>query len=231
MGTPLRERLGRQVSKLHHRPFGRPEAAFYELVAAPAVRAIITPVLVEQLRGAPAGVVLDIGCGGGAMTRDVQASGRRVVGSEPSIPQLERLRRHSSSLECAGASAGALPFTAGAFAAVVSSCSIKHWPDRTAGLIECARVLGPGGRLVVVEIDGGQDPGDLLRFAAHTRIPAGLRRLYPPFARRSFVTVSPTPEAIGADCTAVGFVDVHHWRIDGLPFFVVTADRLAPSRL
>jgi hypothetical protein len=37
--------------------------------------------------------------------------------------------------------------------------------------------------------------------------------------------VSPTPDAISADCTAVGLADVHHWRIDGLPFFVVTAHR------
>lgn len=225
MGVPLRERLGRRVSDLNQRPFSRFEAAFYEFVAAPAVRAIISPVLVEELRAAPAGAVLDVGCGGGAMTRDVQACGRAIVGSDPSIPQLERLRRHTSNLECAGASAVSLPFSAESFAAVVSSCSIKHWPDRMAGLVECARVLGPDGRLVVVEIDGGQDPGDLLRFAARTRIPAALRRLYPPFARRSFVTVSPTADAISADCAAVGFADVRHWRLDGLPFFVVTAYR------
>jgi ubiquinone/menaquinone biosynthesis C-methylase UbiE len=37
------------------------------------------------------------------------------------------------------------------FDLVVSTTSFDHWSDQQAGLIECARVLRPGGRLVLVD--------------------------------------------------------------------------------
>jgi ubiquinone/menaquinone biosynthesis C-methylase UbiE len=45
-----------------------------------------------------------------------------------------------------------LPFAAGAFDLVVSSTSFDHWSDQQAGLAECARVLAPGGRLVLTDL-------------------------------------------------------------------------------
>lgn len=206
---------------MNRRPFGRPEAAFYEWVAAPAVREIVAPVLEDHLRSAPQGPVLDVGCGGGALASQLRREGRAVIGVDPSIPQLRRLRR-TSRLPCAAASAGALPFGPRAFAAVVSSCAVKHWPSRLDGLTECRRALVPGGVLVIVEIDGGQDGSELLRFASLTRIPPALRRLYPGFARRTFVPVSPTAEELAAECAAAGLNDIRSSRIDGLPFLVVT---------
>lgn len=223
--SPSPGRLAHRLEAVNRRPFGRPEAAFYEFIAAPAVRSVVGPVLVEEVAAAPPGAVLDVGCGGGAIAADVQASGRVVVGVDPSTPQLTRLGRRGRTLGRAAASAQALPFASGSFAVVVSSCAIKHWPDRQLGLAECARVLRPGGRLAIAEIDGGQDHDDLLRFAQRTRIPAGLRRLYPGFARRTFVSVSPTADDIAADCTMAGFDRIRRFRIEGLPFLVVTADR------
>jgi SAM-dependent methyltransferase len=209
---------------LNRRPFGRPEAAFYEWVAAPAVTGIVAPVLEEQLRAAPPGTVLDVGCGGGAIAARLRAGGRSLVGVDPSIPQLQRMRR-STDVPSIAATADALPLWPGSFAAVVSSCAVKHWPSRLDGLTECVRLLQPGGALVVVEIDGGHDGDELLRFASLTRIPPGLRRLYPSFARRSFVPVSPTAEEVLADCQTAGAADLRTWRIDQLPFFVVTGVR------
>lgn len=86
-------------------------------------------------------------------------------------------------------------------------------------------MLAPDGRLILVEIDGGEDEGDLLRFASRTRIPVGLRRLYPGFARRSFVPIAPTAAEIIDDCAAAGLSELRQWRIDGLPFFVVAGRR------
>ena len=128
-------------------------------------------------------------------------------------------------MPCAAAAAAALPFAAGSFAAVVSSCAVKHWPSRLDGLIDCARVVRPGGVLVVVEIDGGQEDADLMRFASHTRIPPGLRRFYPGIARRTFVPVSPTAEEIAADCATAGLSGLRSWRIERMPFLVVAATR------
>jgi ubiquinone/menaquinone biosynthesis C-methylase UbiE len=44
-----------------------------------------------------------------------------------------------------------LPEPGGAFDLVVSTTSFDHWADQQAGLRECARVLAPGGCLVLVD--------------------------------------------------------------------------------
>jgi len=45
-----------------------------------------------------------------------------------------------------------LPYPGTSFDLVVSTTSFDHWADQQAGLRECARVLAPGGRLVLVDL-------------------------------------------------------------------------------
>ena len=45
-----------------------------------------------------------------------------------------------------------LPFPDRAFDLVVSTTSFDHWADQRAGLGECARVLTPGGWLVLTDL-------------------------------------------------------------------------------
>jgi ubiquinone/menaquinone biosynthesis C-methylase UbiE len=51
------------------------------------------------------------------------------------------------------ADAAALPFPDNTFDAVMSTGSIKHWPDPVAGLREIYRVLAPGGRAFIAEMN------------------------------------------------------------------------------
>ena len=44
-----------------------------------------------------------------------------------------------------------LPWPAGTFDLVVSTTSFDHWADQRAGLAQCARVLAPGGWLVLTD--------------------------------------------------------------------------------
>jgi len=44
-----------------------------------------------------------------------------------------------------------LPFNDASMDLVVTSTSFDHWSDQGAGLAECARVLRPGGHLVLVD--------------------------------------------------------------------------------
>lgn len=194
---------------------------FYELLSARAVRAIVSPVLAGVVHDAPPGLVLDVGCGGGDLTEDLQDEDHEAVGVDPSVPQLQRLRRRRTAA-CVAAPAGELPFPTGTFSAVVSSCSIKHWPSLAQGVSECVRVLSPGGRLAIVEIDGGDDADELVRFAARTRVPPGLRRGYRAMARHSFVPLTPDPADLGGLLSGAGLHQVNQGRIAGLPFFVVT---------
>ena len=45
-----------------------------------------------------------------------------------------------------------LPWPAATFDLVVSTTSFDHWTDQRAGLAECARVLAPGGCLVLADL-------------------------------------------------------------------------------
>jgi ubiquinone/menaquinone biosynthesis C-methylase UbiE len=48
--------------------------------------------------------------------------------------------------------ASRLPWPAATFDLVVSTTSFDHWADQRAGLAECARVLAPGGCLVLADL-------------------------------------------------------------------------------
>ncbi len=100
--------------------------------------------------------VLDIGCGTGYLLRSLAVrypEAIELVGVDPAPSMIEVARRSSGDerLWFAGGVAEHLPPGDGRFDLVVSTTSFDHWSDQRAGLGECARVLAPGGRLVLVD--------------------------------------------------------------------------------
>jgi ubiquinone/menaquinone biosynthesis C-methylase UbiE len=101
-------------------------------------------------------LALDVGCGTGYLLRRLAGSyplARELVGVDPA-PSMVKVARGSTSdqhLRFVPAVAEQLPFSDGSFDLVVSTTSFDHWSDQAAGLRECARVLVPGGRLVLVD--------------------------------------------------------------------------------
>jgi 2-polyprenyl-6-hydroxyphenyl methylase/3-demethylubiquinone-9 3-methyltransferase len=96
--------------------------------------------------------VLDAGCGGGLVARELAAAGAEVVGVDRSLGSLGVARR------AVGRSTGSfrplqgrlerLPFAGGSFDAVVAADVLEHLPDLPAAVAELARVLAPGGSFV-----------------------------------------------------------------------------------
>lgn len=218
--------VGRAAGWASRRPFSRFESDFYERAGASAVADHLQPAFERRLGGARR--VLDVGCGGGVLARRLSAAGREVVGVDPSPAQVDRARAAGVVVEQAGAEQ--LPFADESFDAVVSSCSIKHWRDRPAGLAECLRVLRPGGPLVVGEIDGDADARRLRRFAADSRVPRGLKPiypvLYPAFAHLAMVVHSPTGPILAELLQAAGARDVGTEPLTDQPFVVAWGARL-----
>jgi SAM-dependent methyltransferase len=94
--------------------------------------------------------VLDVGAGTGRVSRRLAAAGHKVIAADLSASMLEAGRKLASHpYVCCRASGFDLPFTDGAFDAVISFWFLLHFRDWPRLLGEMARVLRPGGRLVV----------------------------------------------------------------------------------
>jgi SAM-dependent methyltransferase len=121
--------------------------------ADPEYEEQILPLAAEHLAGATR--VLDVGTGEGQVARLAArldgpgtAAARRVVGVDPSWAQLAVARQRAGGPNYTRAAAGALPFLAGAFDAVVACLVFEHIDDADAALAEVGRVLRPGGRFL-----------------------------------------------------------------------------------
>ncbi len=90
-------------------------------------------------------VILDIGCGTGAMSSRLTKWGK-VVSADFSPLALQFSRRRGLS-HLVGADAMKLPFASNSFDALVAMDMLEHLPDDKAALAEFARVLKPGGRV------------------------------------------------------------------------------------
>ncbi|HET7516276.1 MAG TPA: bifunctional 2-polyprenyl-6-hydroxyphenol methylase/3-demethylubiquinol 3-O-methyltransferase UbiG [Actinomycetes bacterium] len=93
-------------------------------------------------------LVLDAGCGGGLVARELAAAGAEVVGVDRSLGSLGVARRAangSGSFNPAQGRLERLPFADGSFDTVVAADVLEHLPDLPAAVNELARVLAPGG--------------------------------------------------------------------------------------
>ena len=100
--------------------------------------------------------VLDVGCGTGYLLRQLAARAPDAVelAGVDAAAEMIRVAQESTGDPRARFRAGPaehLPEPDGTFDLVVSTTSFDHWADQQAGLRECARVMAPGGRLVLVD--------------------------------------------------------------------------------
>ncbi len=102
---------------------------------------------------------LDVCCGTGDLTLElagrIGAAGH-VIGCDFSEPMLDLAREKAGVRGAAGvrfewADALSLPYDAGRFDAVTVGFGVRNFADRDRGIREMARVLRPGGRLVILE--------------------------------------------------------------------------------
>jgi ubiquinone/menaquinone biosynthesis C-methylase UbiE len=113
------------------------------------------PVQRESLEALQLGAddrLLDVGCGTGAASRSAASVAASVVGIDLSpemIRQAQRLAEGFANVHFEIADSEHLPFEDGAFTAVLCSNSFHHYPDPARAVREMARVLAPGGRIVI----------------------------------------------------------------------------------
>jgi len=139
--------------------------------------------LVAIVQQMPAVRSLDLGCGAGHVSYALARGGaRRVVAYDPSSEMLsvvaeEAGRRAHDAIETKIGAAEHLPFESDSFDLVVTRYSAHHWADVPRALAECARVIVPGGRLIVIDVAAPEAPLldtslqviEFLRDASHVR--------------------------------------------------------------
>jgi demethylmenaquinone methyltransferase/2-methoxy-6-polyprenyl-1,4-benzoquinol methylase len=114
----------------------------------------------------PGDAALDVCCGTGDLAIELAARvgpEGTVVGCDFSEPMLELARRKAGDRELSQvrfewADALELPYPNGAFDAVTVGFGARNLADLDGGLRELARVLRPGGRLVILEITQPRRP-------------------------------------------------------------------------
>lgn len=110
------------------------------------------------------GRVLDVGCGPGHLSiRLAREHGLEVTGLDLDPAMIERARANGERMvvdrggqpSFVVGDVASLPFADGTFDLVVSTLSMHHWDDPSAGLTEVARVLRPGARALIWDLRRG----------------------------------------------------------------------------
>jgi ubiquinone/menaquinone biosynthesis C-methylase UbiE len=112
------------------------------------------PIVREILDGLPIGVALDTACGTGRHAAYLASLGHTVIGVDSSPGMLARAREKVPQGEFHEADLHDLPLADDSVDLVVCAIALVHLADIEGPFHEFARVLGPGGHLVVSDQRG-----------------------------------------------------------------------------
>jgi SAM-dependent methyltransferase len=154
-------------------------AGVYDTLSRLLLGPLIERIAADVAAAAPAGAqVLEAGCGPGYLSfRLARQHGFEVTGLDLDPAMIARARANADRPGTGDqrrpsfvvGDVAALAFPERSFDLVVSTLSMHHWADPTAGLAEIARVLRPGGRALVWDFRPGVRPH--LFGPRHARLP------------------------------------------------------------
>lgn len=127
-------------------------SAGYDEHAGGGLFAIDEPVIAGYLSGREPGVALDAACGTGRFAEFLARRGYRVIGVDSSPDMLAHARRRVPDGDFHVAELDRLPLPDSAVDVIVCALALVHVPRLQPILAEFARVLRPGGDLVISDI-------------------------------------------------------------------------------
>jgi len=109
---------------------------------------------VKSLQLSPGSKVLDLACGTGDLCRELSKRGYRPVGVDRSAGMLAAQRTTAPLVR---GDALLLPFGSNSVDGIVCGFALRNFATLKPFLLECARVLRPGGRVALLEV---AEPGN-----------------------------------------------------------------------
>ena len=184
---------------------------------------------VDMLALAPGAVVLDVACGTGDLCRTLDDDGLRPVGVDFSRGMLAAARADGAPL--VQGDGQRLPVRTAAVDGVVSGFALRNFVSLDAFLVECGRVVRPGGRLALLEV--AEPPSTIVR-AGHSvyfgkvvpvigGLVSGDRAAYR-YLPESVSYLPPVDELLGR-VRAAGFATVQRHLLSGGIAQVITGTR------
>ena len=184
----------------------------------------------DLARLAPGDRALDVATGTGDLALALServAPGGEVVGCDFSEEMLALARSKAPGVTFERANALELPYPDDSFDAATVGFGVRNFSDLDQGLAELARVVRPGGRVVILEITAPRRPPlswfyrlwfdrlvpQLGRFSrnadAYTYLPSSVRR-FPPPEELAARMARAGMERVGYVVTAGGIIAIHH---------------------
>src|SRR5689334_16948351 len=122
--------------------------------------AVLTPQMADLARVEAGQRVVDVGCGPGALTRELVARGAQVSAIDPSAQFVAAVRERYPAVDAQQATAESIPFEDGSFDAAVAQLVVHFMADPVRGISEMARVTRDGGVVAACawDIAGGNSP-------------------------------------------------------------------------
>ena len=116
-------------------------------------RYVLDPIMLPRALMRLPKKALDVGCGEGRFCRMLKLQGVDVTGIDPTPALIAAARARDADGAYLQAAAERLPFGDEAFDLVVSYLSLIDIPDFHAAILEMARVLNPGGALLIANLN------------------------------------------------------------------------------
>jgi demethylmenaquinone methyltransferase/2-methoxy-6-polyprenyl-1,4-benzoquinol methylase len=183
---------------------------------------------VRALELAPPSTVVDLACGTGDLCRELTRAGHRALGVDFSANMLALAA--ATAVPLVRGDASLLPIATGTVDGVVCGFALRNFAELAVVLAEVGRVVRPGGRISLLEVD---EPASRLLAFGHAiwfrgvvpRLGAllsdGAAYRYLP---RS-VAYLPPPREMAALVARAGFVTVQRHRLDGGIAQIIVATR------
>ncbi|HEX7386994.1 MAG TPA: methyltransferase domain-containing protein [Castellaniella sp.] len=138
--------------------------------------------IIQELPGHAEKQLLDVGCGAGHLSFALAPWVKHVTATDPLPGMLDTVKKAAAdralrNVNTSMAVAERLPFKTAQFDIVATRYSAHHWENLPAALIEMRRVLKPGGLILIIDLQGDENPlvdthlqtMELLRDPSHLR--------------------------------------------------------------